>query len=645
MSTNLRVPLNYTEDVKRAVHELPCVKRATMHPGLLVPAYYRRMKRGEKFIFSTPQMLIQSQPTLAPVLGTYRLRVEWYFNSDANHYGWIDNNSRLTTDEVLSRRHHTFSPNLYGCSELNDYGFKNFPSTNPLSENNITSYRDLLTTFGNGRGSLLDFCGVTPGYIPNGYSSGSNIYGNIFNLDMILTYLNIIRCYHVNQQFPSVPYVARPLIQEKHVNNVSTFNVFNTFDVEDLDNLFMFLRYCDNGVHFPTFVYNGEIPRPLNLYRDVFDVNGYDGDELDVILNHDVPLKYRKAVAKFMNYLRCVSFENSGLFCTEYAPDLYRNLLNKDADLLRSIVQITTGTNAQGQQVQGIAITEFRYANRLQEIYERIQPFGGKDSTISRTRWGITSNREYDIPELICVQTEYIDTNAITSNNSGTAVAEGIENVPGDLSGNVNTRKYNSGKQKFTANTSGTLMAIVSILPLVDYSENIEHHLLQNNFEDEFSPQMAQRGFESVPQSDFIALPTFEYDSEFDGDVQIVHLNLKNEMDNVVGKQVAWLHDIAITHRTHGEFARFGELENWCLTRNYMKLVYPINPTGAGIPLEPPFAEARGEVIISPYANPLDWQYPFVSTSVKDPNWYIQCVFDVKDVSPVGYRFMPTLGR
>ena len=423
-----------------------------------------------------------------------------------------------------------------------------------------------------------------------------------------MTYLNIIRCYHTNQQFPEVPYVftltgAGTRVDDEP-NNYDQTDHFRNYSQSDLDKLFMALRYLDNGLDLK-FDADGGMFIPTD-----------DGKEL--------PEKYVDVFVKFGGYLKHCFEPNGGLFCCQYAPDLYRNLLPKDQQLLDS--KITIGADG------SFSITEFRYANRLQKIYERINPFGGKDSTISRTRWGVTSNRDYDIPELICVQTEVIDTTNITSSNAGVASFDGesISSIPGEMSGKVDQRKFIKSKHSFRAETPGMLMAIVSLVPMVDYCENLERELTYNMFEDEFSPQMANIGFEDVPLSDYFALPGFTTTGEGESWFSPMDPSL------VVGRQVKWLRDMTAVNRVHGEFVRHGIYRSWVLSRDYKRVVSDSESTDidGAFHIEP---------FISPYGSPVEWQYPFVGQKLSYPNWFIQIAFDIKSIGPVGYRFMPTL--
>lgn len=581
---NFRIPLNYKEHVSRAVHNLSTTKRTTCHAMTAIPLYFRKMMNGDTFYFQTPQLLLQSQPTFAPVMGTYRLRVEWYFDSDANRYGWIDNNDRLTTEENVNRRHHTYDFSYNGSSSF-DYSVDE--SVRGIINNNTDRFFN--------HGCITDYMGIAPATMREA-KTHSGYVARQFNIDYILAYLNVMRTYHINTQFPSMPYIDNSF--ESFNPNAQDAFTFGYYSLKDLDTLFKMLRYFDNGHDF-------SLP----------------------FVDTELPEKYKNAYNKFRSYLNCTFLPHGGLFCTQYEPDLYRNLLNSDLQTLKA--EITTNEDG------SFTIEEFRFKNRLQMIYDRIASVGGRRSDVVRARWGITSNKGRDIPELLCVRSEYIDTSAITSNNASGNAGKDNDIMPGDLSGNVNQRKFPKGTQKFTATESGVLMAIVTITPLVDYCQNVERELLEVRFEDSFSPQMAQRGFEDVPYSDYSSIADFVSNGSDGGVVSARNL------DNVVGKQIAWLREMTATNRVHGEFATAGYFETWVLKRNYTKIV-----TEQADNLE---TGEYGSIYststrISPYGNPLDWQYPFVMQTIHDPNFYLQVAFDIKAVRPVGRRYMPTLG-
>ena len=168
-------------------------------------------------------------------------------------------------------------------------------------------------------------------------------------------------------------------------------------------------------------------------------------------------------------------------------------------------------------------------------------------------------------------------------------------------------------------------MCIVSLTPLVDYSQNIVRYLRDIYFEDEYNPQMARKGFEDIPISDYCALPN--YHMVDDGESPEPYARTTN-LDISVGKQVAWLREMTDTNRVYGEFSYGGSQEDWVLIRK--------------------FARERNNIFqfdtFSPYGNPLEFQYPFVSQSLKDPNFYLQVGIICKAYRPIGRRYMPTIG-
>lgn len=576
MAKNLPRAQSFKNNIDRALHNLYQEKRTTLHPMTAIPIYYRRMFKGDKFDFGVIESLLQSEPTFAPLLANWRLRFEWYFDSDANRYGWIDNNTRLTAEEVMNRVHHTYI-------------------TKKVST--VGTVLDSSNTFG--RGGISDYAGIAPEFtftdnsdtsdIPPYQSPGS--FGSRFNVDFHLTYLNIIRNYHVNKQFPEIAYIS-------NLNET-----FQTYSLKDLDKLFVALRSAPNGITFNRYSDDNSFPTDLDNY-------------------------YQSAIVAFQNYLDASENSYGGLFVTQYEPDLFQNLLAKDQNLLKSTITI---------QNNGFTIEEFRLKNHLQGIYDKIFVSGGTDRELSRTIWGIDSNRQYDIPELLCVHSEIIGTNLITSTTAGEATSDeygSIKNAPGSMAGNINARRGAGRMQKFTAHTSGSLMCIVTLTPLIDYTQNIERHLLETNFMDEFTPDMARKGFEDIPITDYCALPKTILDYIRDENNEIERIDVVNNETDVltrkVGKQIAWLREMTAVNRSHGELSNGGYKRDWILRRDY--LVENPSVNNAFIPQ------------VSPYGNPLAFQYPFITQTITDPNFVLQVGFKVSAYRPIPRRFMPNLG-
>ena len=181
--SKILTPKSFQAEIPRASHNLYAERSTTLHPMTLIPIYYRRMMKGDRFNFGVVESILRSEPTFAPLYSNWRLRFEWYFDSDANRYGWVDNNTRLTSEEVMNRRHHTYVTNK--VSDVQEV----------LNERNTI-----------GRGGIADYAGIAPGFsftIIDDDILGANQkvgdFGSVFNIDFHLSYLNIIRNYHVNK--------------------------------------------------------------------------------------------------------------------------------------------------------------------------------------------------------------------------------------------------------------------------------------------------------------------------------------------------------------------------------------------------------------------------------------------------------------
>lgn len=607
--SNIRIPTDYKENVSRAFHNLSRVKRLTMHPGLKYPFYVRRVFLGDDFKLSIPQKLLQSMPTVSPIMGSYKLRVEWYYQSDSNLYGFIDNNDKRSTEDWLAMSKHTMNWRKDIDSSLEGY---------PTIEMGSDDFVNLLgriqeTYYTVPKGGLLDFIGIAPGAVSTNNSAEADLgdaepsFISKICADSILMYLNIARSYWINPQWPDIPYVSRA-----YYNYGNNSDNFETFNLTDLDNFFKLLRTFDDGLEIQ-----------LN-----YAISNYEQVPNDIAFKTE----YKKAYYSVLKYMRNLfNGSSAGLFCCQYEPDLYRNLLSDEVGTIKSRVDTSTGT---------MTIEELRFANHLQLVIDRLDISGGRFSDWARTRWGVKTKRDLDIPQLLGVTTEYIDTTLVTSRENSTD-DEGGHSSPGQMHGNINQKLTTKpGFVRVKVTNPGYIMAVVSVVPEVDYCQNIERYLLDTRFEDEFSPQYAKRGFESVPLSDYNVLPSFGYDPTLQAYTPVASFGGTNykSLDNTIGKQVAYLREMTDTNRVHGEFSNGGFFETWVLKRRYFvpeNLVLNFDGTFISFP--------TGYFNFSPYVNPLEWQYPFVAQNITDPNFYFQVAVKCDAIRPIGRRYMPSL--
>ena len=116
MSTPLRIPQNFQNKVNKSMHDLSTIKRTTINAGVAYPLYRRHLMAGDKFNINISSLL-QSNPLQGPLMGSYILRAITVFDADANRYGWLDNNDKLSTQQLLQKTKHRFTSTLRALEE------------------------------------------------------------------------------------------------------------------------------------------------------------------------------------------------------------------------------------------------------------------------------------------------------------------------------------------------------------------------------------------------------------------------------------------------------------------------------------------------------------------------------------------------
>lgn len=447
---NIKIPKDYEKKTMRSVHNRSCIRRSPIHPGLMVPIYSRRVMAGEK-VFIDPTTVLQTNALLGPLMGSFTLQLAVFFDSDSNYYGWMDNNSRLSTEEYLNRQRHR--DNLY--TALSDEKL--------AAEDGVTLEDWRKSSSGVKKHSILEYAGFPTRTIALG--SGSDVdWSPKFDMGFIHTYLNIFRNYYCNNQEENFYWIANPL---------TSANPFSSTDLSTLDKYFKALRYADDGV------------------------------DLSQIYSGSDPLKF------YSQYYRpSLQYPFGGLVPCTYRPDLLTNLLNSSSSV-RSYVRITTS----GDEANSFTIDTLRFQNKLQRLIDRLDVSGGRFSNWLRAVWGVKTRKDMDIPELIGVTQKLIDpTELTTKSNSDAITGENIDvkaRFVGDLAGNFNKVDRHRG-HSFYASTPGRVMVIVTLIPNVDYVQGIDFEITKTSFADDYVPEFAQLGFQNVPLSRYSGLPQFK---------------------------------------------------------------------------------------------------------------------------------------
>lgn len=215
-NSELRFVDNYKTPVDWSVNNLSHAKRTSIKQGLHTPVMFEKCYSTDKFDVEFASKL-QTNPLVAPLMGDFTLRFATFKSDLSNYYGWLDNNERVDSSKWLNRRRHYLSGYIFGINSPGSDSPDNYRSILPvyfaspsypggdLSVNGEVYKRMCVQP-----GSLLDFLGITPGFIvPKvgtlqqwadvDFVSSLPAPANLV-ADKLLVYLDVVRNYMVNNQ-------------------------------------------------------------------------------------------------------------------------------------------------------------------------------------------------------------------------------------------------------------------------------------------------------------------------------------------------------------------------------------------------------------------------------------------------------------
>lgn len=345
-------PYDYTPDVPRARHNLSTKRSHSIQTGALVPILFHRLYKGDDFKIN-PMTLLQSiLPLNKPLLDCFELRLETYLCPLTNYYGWMDNNSKNDIEDYVKN-----TPKWSVALKNND-GPQLLPDIDSDSFFDL-SYNEFEQAYIKhpgviGKGSMFQKIGVPAGFCgsagPDGYFTEGTLFNNV-NIERILCYLDIVRSYHVNTQYSSIPFYNG--IDVTNATDISDIFGF-PFTHQTLDDLFLQLRYHSRDVSR-----NLEVMSLANHLRDV------DNEAFEPF-------------GALLDYLRYCTRQQGGFFPVQHRPDLWRNLLSANYGSVNAKVQ----QNADGS----INIHEIQDKNHLQSLYDSLYLSGGRYANILRDR-------------------------------------------------------------------------------------------------------------------------------------------------------------------------------------------------------------------------------------------------------------------
>lgn len=588
---------------------------------------------------------LESLPMLGPVRGRWKLSFDYYFEPWSNLYGYMDNNKRMNTEDIIDE--HMWIIPVGGFQQI---GFDNpYEAVDFLSLQELSHGCRFV-----GKGSLLDYLGCPVGYFGEVNSTGFSIEGGgtitvnpkQYNASGFLTYLDIVRNYYVNPQERNIPFISSGLYSNILGVESNITESYSRMSLSYLDDYFMTLRYKSR---------NGLISDVASIIPDasemsaIFDESGESSVPVGrllssaqgIVTNHNGDELYTGSVS-------------GGLFLRSYRMDLLRGIMNNTVGQYKSIVDTSSG---------GFDVTTLMFANKLQTLINRIDITGGRFTDWIRTRWGVKPSIEVDRPIYLGSHSTWLDTLDVVATAAGNSGDDANSNSQSNLGQQVSYGKgqLGAGDQRpviCSMNQYGTLQCIMSLVPDVVYSQGFELNTLKTKFMDLFDPAFNQLGYQDVLREEMSAYPVFSFN--YDG-ASVLPNVFSPTLNYPVGKRIAWSEYMASLPRAHGDFA-FGEsLDWWTNGRRYTSESYfpeDINEdqlvteihleddartTETGLHSIINNLRKCGGFDSTTYIYPHLYNGIFANQAISSLNWLISVRFDIEANRALGKRLTPHL--
>lgn len=646
--------------------DLSTTIRTTASQCLLTPIWHRRVYPHDDFYIDVTS-LIESFPLLTAFSGSYEVNYDFYFEPLANLYGYIDNDVRVPTDEILQMPLWTMC--WYGAKRVEStYPSMSSPfifGASPISGILTSGYTASVVPAPVAPGSLANYLGYPAGYTIAisriDTSNQYNSYPDLICADPFFMYLDIFRTWYCNPQESSFAVPVHPLLY----NGVSTedeapyldtyfspqpegllYQGFTYYPLAFLDAVFMMLRsYPVDSSHstfWGDFVFTGPTQQSRN-----FRVIGSGGSSPVVLSPLTISsLAYpayswlssneQGVTASNGNILHMLfdiwnlsMFPNGGLLPCTYKMDMNRGVLNvQGGNIKATFTENENGTTD---------VTEVWYANRLQRFIDTLNLSGGRFSAWVSALWDIKPRKNADVPQYVGSYryTMTFDDISATAESNGVTLGQQASIARGF--GSTNRKK--SARIRFKSDTYGHLMCIFYIRPRVQYSTGIFPEDRYKNFADLYNWEFENVGYVDVPSIEFNALHNWvvgnftnpdgsnpnrtvvDYDGTF-GTPQTGY--------GSVGRRLAWTEVDTDIDRNYGQFTAYQDLSTWVFNREYTNVA-------DGTRINPSLLFTTK----TSYMNPLLFNLPFADQSIKSQNFRVMTHLKIAARRPKGARTQP----
>lgn len=478
------------------------------------------------------EALVQCNATVAPVMGSFTIKLEAFFVPIRIYHRHLLNNDR-------------------SADYQDDFDFHYFPwichNDDYVHYGGVSAARDAPVECA--ATSLLEYLGMFPaGWRSNAWTRTDDSHN--INAYPFIGYFDIFRNYYSNPYDTKVPF---------RVNNdaFSYVDYSNQAASDGYVDLRQFDRFV-NRIREDSLSSSGE-PLPVDI-QPIFSrlmYFSYSDPTVQGSAINCVPLfSGQKLSADVDNTPSTLNAMHYGLLRRTYKDDYFNARISTDfVHFLKEQSKVLV-------QNDSFDITQLRLANRIAKYVDKLGFSDSRFGSWLKAHFGTRLNDRLDIPQFLgsissTLAFEDIISRAQTGDSDVITSNQALGSRAGIGSGYM---KNKGAFVEFKAVEPGYLMVMFSIVPNVSYCQGIKKMYLKTRFMDTYKPEFDAVGYQDLHKVEFAALGWM---GPVEGNLML------SEYDTVIGKHPSWLEYMTSIDESHGLMTQFGQYGYWVLNRPF----------------------------------------------------------------------------
>lgn len=304
----------------------------------------------------------------------------------------------------------------------------------------------------------------------------------------------------------------------------------------------------------------------------------------------------------------------NGLCVKTYQSDVFNNWLNSETIIGANGISAISAVKVEDGS---FSIDSLNLAQKVYNMLNRIAVSGGTYEDWQEAVYDVEVTRRAETPYYVGGTSSMIQFDEVVS-TADTQTPNGGDQPLGSLAGKGYSVQDKDNFISFKINEPSIIMGLLSITPIIDYSQGNKWFMTElNSLDDLHKPALDGIGFQDL-MSESLDAESVILESGNDG------VWRPATEQNAVGKQPAWIQYMTDVNECFGDFAIPDKAMFMTLNRRYKT--------------------EKGDIKDSTtYIDPTKYNYAFADISLSSQNFWVQLAFNIKARRKMSAKLIPNL--